>query len=124
MSNVPAPTVLLSRYFNHLKMNNWSATTISRRDYVLNKFITWSSERGIESVTEITAESLAAYRRWLYHYRNERTGKSLKFCTQAYLPLNGWSLARMAERTRLDRQRSSQPASNSPKKNNVFHHHT
>ena len=31
----------------------------------------------------MTGESLAAYRRWLYHYRNARTGKPLKFCTQA-----------------------------------------
>ncbi|WP_436299116.1 hypothetical protein, partial [Stieleria mannarensis] len=83
MSQVPIPTVLLSRYFSHLKMNNWSANTISRRDYVLNKFIAWSSERGIDAVTEITSESLAAYRRYLYYYRNGRTGKPLKFCTQA-----------------------------------------
>ncbi|QDV45600.1 Tyrosine recombinase XerD [Stieleria neptunia] len=103
MSIVPAPTVLLSRYFSHLKMNNWSATTISRRDYVLNKFITRSSERGIESVTEITAESLAAYRRWLYHYRNERTGKPLKFCTQAsYLSTVGHWLTWLTEQGWID----------------------
>lgn len=92
MSHVPAPVVLLSRYFCHLKMNNWSAATIARRDYVLTKFIAWSSERGIDSVTEATPELLAAYRRWLYHYRNDRTGKPLKFCTQAsYLKtVCGW----------------------------------
>ncbi len=81
--STPSPVVLLSRYFNHLRMNNWSINTVTRRDYVLNRFIAWLAERGIETAAEITPDSIAAYRRFLYHYRNERTGKALKFCTQA-----------------------------------------
>ncbi len=83
MPNSPSPSVLLSRYFTHLRMKNWSPVTITRRSYVLGKFISWCSDRGIDSVGEITDVSLLAYRRWLYHYRNEKTGKPLKFCTQA-----------------------------------------
>ena len=83
MSNTPSPSILLSRYFSHLRMNNWSAVTIDRRESVLRRFIAWCSDRGIEQVGEITSESVSAYRRWLYHYRNDRNGKAIKFCTQA-----------------------------------------
>ncbi|WP_220498239.1 hypothetical protein, partial [Stieleria mannarensis] len=55
------------------------------------------------AVTEITPESLAAYRRWLYHYRNERTGKPLKFCTQAsYLSAVAHWLGWLAEQGWID----------------------
>jgi site-specific recombinase XerD len=81
--NTPSLSALLSRYFVELRMNNWSKTTIDRRDYVLSCFITWLDERGINTAGEITSESVAAYRRWLYHHRNARTGRPLKFATQA-----------------------------------------
>ncbi|WP_182871449.1 tyrosine-type recombinase/integrase [Rhodopirellula sp. JC639] len=122
MSNVPVPTVLLSRYFSHLKMNNWSSATIARRDYVLTKFIAWSSERGIDSVIEFTPELLAAYRRWLYHYRSERTGKPLKFCTQAsylktvcgwcqWLTEQGWIGADPSTKVEVPKQEQRLPSS-------------
>ncbi|MGB7344812.1 MAG: tyrosine-type recombinase/integrase [Pirellulaceae bacterium] len=79
----PTPTTLLTRYFNHLRMNNWSPRTIDRRQFTLGKFIDYCSERGINCVTEITPEAIAAYRRHLFHQRNDRTGRPLKFCTQA-----------------------------------------
>ena len=55
----------------------------SKRPDPLDLIIDYCSERGIDSVNEITPEAIAAYRRHLFHYRNERTDKPLKFCTQA-----------------------------------------
>ena len=81
--NTPTPAALLSRYFVHLRMNNWSPRTIDRRNFSLGKFIDYCTERGITCVSEITPEAITAYRRHLFHYRNERSGKNLKFCTQA-----------------------------------------
>ena len=49
--------------------------TIDRRDNVLRRFIAWCSDRGLDSVDEITSPSVSAYRRLLYHYRNDRNGK-------------------------------------------------
>ena len=82
-SNLPAPSTLLNRYFTELRVSNWAATTIDRRGHSIGRFLTWCSDRGIESVSEITAESLGTYRRSLYHHRSRRTGKSLSFSTQA-----------------------------------------
>ena len=83
MTALPTPSVLLSRYFTQLRMNNWSPATVNRREYVLKHFIRWCTQRGIEAVAEISEETVSAYRRGLYHHRNARTGRPLKFCTQA-----------------------------------------
>jgi integrase/recombinase XerD len=83
LESTPAPTQLMTRYFTDLLMNNWSPTTIDRRTYSIGRFIAWASERGIVCVREISSESLAAYRRQLYEHRNERTGKPIRFATQA-----------------------------------------
>ena len=83
MSNLPAPSTLLNRYFTELRVSNWSPRTIDRRSYSIGRFLTWCNERGIECVTEITAEAIAAYRRSLYHHRARKTGKPLSFSTQA-----------------------------------------
>jgi integrase/recombinase XerD len=80
---IPTPRILLERYFVALRMDNWSASTVARRRYSLGRLVDWLAERGITSVEEITLASLEAYRRSLFHYRNEKTGKPLKFCTQA-----------------------------------------
>lgn len=81
--SIPAPALLLKRYFNDLLVENWSQTTIHRRDYSLNLFLKWAAERGAETVTEFTPELIDAYRRYLYHHRNHRTDKPLRFATQA-----------------------------------------
>jgi integrase/recombinase XerD len=48
----------------------------------LDRFHTWCVDRGIESVAEVTPAVLAAYRRYLFHYRNPKTGRALKYSTQ------------------------------------------
>ena len=52
----------------------------------------WCDERGIECVSQVTAEHVAAYRRSLFHYRNPRSGRPLKFATQAHylIPVRCW----------------------------------
>ncbi|WP_161604751.1 tyrosine-type recombinase/integrase [Roseiconus nitratireducens] len=73
----------MSRYFVHLRMNNWSPRTIDRRSHSVGRFISWCGQRGIGTIAEITTESVEAYRRSLYHHRNERTGKPIRFSTRA-----------------------------------------
>jgi integrase/recombinase XerD len=81
--NLPTPKALMERYFTDLRIDNWSLQTIERRRFSIGRFIDWASVRSIDSVTEITAESLEAYRRSLYHHRNAKTDKPLNFSTQA-----------------------------------------
>jgi len=81
--STPAPALLLKRYFNDLRMHNWAESTVHRRTYSLGLFLRWASERGIESVTELTPELIEAYRRHLYEHRARRTDKPLRFATQA-----------------------------------------
>ena len=81
--STPAPALLLQRYFSDLRMQNWAESTVHRRTYSLGLFLHWASNRGIESVTELTPELLEAYRRHLYEHRARRTDKPLRFATQA-----------------------------------------
>ncbi len=50
---------------------------------MLDKFLRWISERGIDSIDEVTSETAEAYRRYLFHARNKSTGKPLSFGYQA-----------------------------------------
>ena len=117
--NTPTPAALLSRYFVHLRMNNWSPRTIDRRNFSLGKFIDYCSDRGITCVSEITPEAITAYRRHLFHYRNERSGKNLKFCTQAsYLSAVRHFLTWLQDQNFI----TANPATeiDCPKKNNAY----
>jgi len=82
-SNTPAPEVLLQRYFAHLRMNNWAAETIRGKAYYIGIFLRWAGERGVSCVSEFTPELLQAFRRYLFHRPNQRTGRPLTFKTQA-----------------------------------------
>jgi integrase/recombinase XerD len=120
--SIPAPSQLLSRYFTDLLMNNWSPTTIDRRTYSIGRFILWAGERGITCVSEITRESLAAYRRQLYEHRSDRTGKPIRFATQAsylsavyhwcdWLAQEGWLSVDPALGMQLPKEEHRLPAS-------------
>ncbi len=86
-SNTPSPEFLLARYFNELRMNNWADETIRCKSYYIGIFLDWASQRGADCVSEFTPELLQAFRRYLFHRPNQRTGKPLTFKTQAcYLP--------------------------------------
>jgi len=121
-ANFPSPAALLSRYFVTLRMNNWSAATIDRRSFSIGKFIAWCDERGIDCVSEITAEACQSYRRGLFHHRNARTGKPITFTTQAsylsairhwlgWLCEQGWIDDNPAEKLELPKEEQRLPAS-------------
>ena len=122
MTNTPSPAALLSRYFVDLRMNNWSPRTIDRRSFSLGKFIQWCADRGIDAVTEITVEAVDSYRRSLFHHRNARTGKPIKFCTQAsylsavrhwlgWLCDQGWIETNPADKIELPKEEQRLPSS-------------
>ena len=81
-THVPSPQQLTEHYLQWMRMRNCSPTTIVDWRQNMRRFNRWCAERGIDCVTEITAETLAAYRRYLYHYRKPRNGEPLKFATQ------------------------------------------
>jgi len=89
---LPAPEELARQYLLWLKLRNCSPVTLASWEFRLRRFNEWCAQRGIESLSDVTPDVLAAYRRWLYHYRNQRTGQPLKFSTQAaYLtPICRW----------------------------------
>jgi integrase/recombinase XerD len=122
MSTIPAPKSLLSRYFVHLRMNNWSPRTIDRRSFSIGTFITWCADRGIDCVSEITSEVIESYRRSLFHHRHRRTGKPIKFSTQAsyltairhwlaWLCEQGWISDNPAKEVQLPKEEQRLPAS-------------
>ena len=121
MTKIPTPDLLLGRYFVHLRMHNWSRRTIDRRQYSLGRFIAWCAERGIGCVSEVTAEALECYRRGLFHHRDRRTGKPIKFSTQAsylsavrhwlsWLVEQGWISVNPAERIELPKEEQRLPS--------------
>ncbi len=90
--NLPEPKILIHQYLQTMRMRNCSERTITCWQYKLNRFVTWLSERSINCMSEVNPELVAAYRRSLFHYRNPRTGKPLKFDTQAsyLIPVRRW----------------------------------
>jgi integrase/recombinase XerD len=103
-------------------MNNWSERTVDRRSFSLGTFIRWCSERGIDAACEITGEAVQSYRRHLFHHRNARTGKPIKFATQAsylsairhwltWLHEQGWIETNPGEKIELPQEEQRLPAS-------------
>jgi site-specific recombinase XerD len=126
------PETLLNRYFVHLAMNNWSPRTIERRRYSLGRFICWCADRGVDSVTGFTDEVLQAYRRSLFHHRSRRTGKPIKFATQAsylttvrhwlsWLVEGEWLETNPAERIELPKEEHRLPSAYLTSLGNSFH---
>ena len=118
----PTLESLLSRYFLSLQIANWSPRTIERRRYSLGRFVDWAKERGVESHGDFTGELLEAYRRSLFHHRNARTNKPLKFATQAsylvavkhwigWLVEEGWLETNPAEKLQLPKEEHRLPSS-------------
>ena len=112
---------LLSRYFLSLQIANWSPRTVDRRRYSLGRFVDWVKERGAESHGDLTTELLEAYRRSLFHHRNGRTGKPLRFATQAsylvavkhwlgWLAEEGWLETNPAEKLQLPKEEHRLPS--------------
>ena len=80
---IAAPELLEAQYLQWMRMRNFSPRTIETWGANLARFNQWRDERGIECLGEMTDQLLAAYQRWLFHYRNPKTNRPLKFTTQA-----------------------------------------
>lgn len=81
-TNVPSPQALQAQFLQWMQMRNCSQRTIAAWKWNIDRFNLWCSQRGVECVSEVTADVLAAYRRYLFHYRNPKTNRPLKFNTQ------------------------------------------
>ena len=81
-NNTPKPEILKRSFLQWMRMRNNSPRTIEQWEYTIRRFNDWCAEREISCVTEVTHDLLAAYRRYLFHYRNAKTNKPLKFSTQ------------------------------------------
>jgi len=88
----PDPGLLAHQYLQTMLMRNCSERTVHSWRYVLKRFVTWCEERGIECMSEVTSDIIAAYRRSLFHYRIPRTGKPLAFTSQVHylIPVRRW----------------------------------
>lgn len=81
--NLPSPQILQAQYLQWMRMRNFSPRTVEAWEKNIERFNQWCAQRGVECVGQVTDELLYAYRRWLFHYRNARTNRPLKFTTQA-----------------------------------------
>ena len=90
--NLPETNILIHQFMQTMRMRNCSECTINAWQFVLKRFTTWCEDRGLECMSEISPDHLAAYRRSLFHYRNPKTGAPLKFDTQAHylIPIRRW----------------------------------
>ena len=84
--------MLAEQFYQRLQVKNFACSTIQLRRAYLGRFLAWCDERGIQHIEEITRDVLLSYQRYLYHYRNPRTGMPLKFTTQCSLlvPIRAW----------------------------------
>jgi integrase/recombinase XerD len=90
--NLPEPEMLIHQFLLAMRMRNCSQRTVRHWRFVITRFADWCAQRGIECVSGVTPDIVAAYRRALFHYRNPRTGAPLKFDTQAHYlaPVRRW----------------------------------
>jgi len=98
-TNVPSPELLKASFLQWMRMRNCSERTLESWEFRIRRFNAWCTDRGIDCVTQVTPELLAAYRRHLFHYRNTKTNNPLKFSTQAsyLMSLRRWFVWLAAE---------------------------
>ena len=60
-----------------MRIKIYSERTIGNREIYLRYFIDWCAERGITQPVEVTKAIIERYQRWIYHYRNEKTGRAM-----------------------------------------------
>jgi integrase/recombinase XerD len=113
-------TRLAERFLLSMRLRNCSEHTVLVWSGNLRRFLMWCVERGIESVSGITPEVLAAYRRHLFHHRQAVTHKPLRTSTQlsylfpvrrfcAWLAREGLSGGDAAERFEMPKEERRLP---------------
>ncbi len=83
--------VLLARFFEWMRVKNYSEKTVLCRQSVLARFIRWAEDRGVVRPNEVTTPILERYQRYLYHFR-KKNGDPISFRTQHgnLVPLRAW----------------------------------
>lgn len=74
--------VLAAAFLDWMRIKNYSERTVGNRETYLRYFIEWCEERGVTQPAEVTKAILERYQRWLYHYRNEKSGLAMSFRSQ------------------------------------------
>jgi integrase/recombinase XerD len=59
----------LIRYNEAMKIRNYSAATLHRRESDIRRFIGWCDDRSIEKPQDVTKPMLDSYQQYLYYYR-------------------------------------------------------
>ena len=109
------------RFLREMELRNCSPKTLRKWGYTIGRFTRWALERGIETIDEATPRVLDSYRRYLYDFRIERTGKPLAFGTQAmylidlrrwfaWLEEAGWLAEHRAEKLVIPKEGLHLPA--------------
>jgi integrase/recombinase XerD len=75
-----------------MQVRHLSSATIALRRSYLARFLAWCDERSVTTLDEITRDVVQSYQRYLFHYRNPKTGAPLRFTTQVtlLLPIRSW----------------------------------
>jgi integrase/recombinase XerD len=69
-------------FFEWMRVRGYSEATIESRSVYLGFFAAWCAERAITRPKEVTKPILERYQRYLYHYRNQKTGRAMSFRSQ------------------------------------------
>lgn len=83
-SAAPPATVLaslLEKYFENLRVKNYSEFTIKTNRAQVGAFLAWCGERGITEPIEVTRTVLESYQRHMFHYR-QKNGEPMSFTNQ------------------------------------------
>ena len=73
---------IIERYLLSMQLKNLSRRTILSERITHTQFVRWCEERSVTLPSEINEDVISGYRRYLYHYTNPLTGKTLQFVTQ------------------------------------------
>ena len=68
---------LVRAYLNALEVRGFSPHTLRTLEHNLYLFLVWCEERAIMRATDITRPMILRYQRWVFHYRQEPSGKPL-----------------------------------------------
>ncbi|MGI8663238.1 MAG: site-specific tyrosine recombinase XerC, partial [Acidimicrobiales bacterium] len=74
---------LVAEFCDWMGSHGYSPRTIGNRRGQLTQLIIWLAERGVTRPVEVTRPMLERYQRWLFHYRQPRTGDPLSFRSQS-----------------------------------------
>ncbi|MBN2381595.1 site-specific tyrosine recombinase XerC [bacterium] len=75
-------TGMAEKFFEWMRITNYSEQTVKNRQNYLGYFITWCEERGLRYPAEITKPIIERYQRYLFHYRKKRDNKALTVRSQ------------------------------------------